>query len=82
MNRSSPVAVALARAAETSERQSQLRRDLAVRLDRLNAQIEGLFTRSVEFRYSAIRQRRRAAIAALLAPAPQPATRRGGGGGG
>ena len=72
MSRSSPVDAALAKAAERAERQDQLRRDLTVRLDRLTAEIEGLFTRSVQFRYSAIRQRRRAAIAALLAPKSPP----------
>ena len=72
MSRSSPVAAALAKAAENGERQDQLRRDLSMRLDRLTAEIEGLFTRSVQFRYSAIRQRRRAAIASLLAPKPLP----------
>ena len=58
----------LARVEANSEQQDELRRDLAQRLERLATQIEGLFTRSVQFRYSAIRQRRRAAVAAMLAP--------------
>ena len=62
------VSATLAKAEANREHQNQLRRDLAVRLERLSQQVERLFTRSVEFRYSAIRQRRRAAIAAMLAP--------------
>ena len=58
----------LATVAANRERQNQLRRDLALRLERLSHQVETLFTRSVEFRYSAIRQRRRAAVAKMLAP--------------
>ena len=67
--RRSPVSALLAQAAANRERQNQLRRDLALRLERLANEVETLFTRSVEFRYSAIRQRRRAAVAAMLAPA-------------
>lgn len=59
------------RARETSALQNELRRELASKLDQLRTQTEQLFTRSVEFRYSAIRQRRRAAVAALLAPTTQ-----------
>lgn len=68
MHRSSSILATMAKVQANSERQDALRRDLALRLDRLAAQIEGLFTRSVQFRYSAIRQRRRAAVAALVAP--------------
>lgn len=62
------VLATLAKVQENSQRQDELRRDLALRLERLSAQVEGLFTRSVQLRYSAIRQRRRAAVAALIAP--------------
>ena len=68
MSRSSSIFSTLARVQANSARQNELRRDLAICLERLETQIEGLFTRSVQFRYSAIRQRRRAAVAALLAP--------------
>ena len=68
MSRSPSILATLAKVQANSERQDELRRDLALRLDRLATQVEGLFTRSVQFRYSAIRQRRRAAVAALLAP--------------
>ena len=72
----SPVSAILAKAAANRERQNQLRRDLALRLERLADEVESLFTRSVEFRYSAIRQRRRAAVAAMLAPLRRKATER------
>jgi hypothetical protein len=75
MNRRS-VSATLAQAAAGREQQHQLRRDLAARLERLDRQIESLFTRSVGFRYSAIRQRRRAAMAALLLPLPPSAESR------
>ena len=74
MSRSPSILATLAKVQANSERQDELRRDLALRLDRLAAQVEGLFTRSVQFRYSAIRQRRRAAVAALLAPKQLPET--------
>ena len=70
MSRPPSILATLAQVQANSERQDALRRDLAVRLNRLSAQIEGLFTRSVQFRYSAIRQRRRAAVAALVVPKP------------
>ena len=68
MSRSSSIPATLATVQANSERQDELRRDLALRLDHLASQVERLFTRSVQFRYSAIRQRRRAAVAALVAP--------------
>lgn len=60
----------LDRAQAVRTTQSDLRKELASKVNRLELEIERLFTRSVELRYSAIRQRRRAAVAALLLPAP------------
>lgn len=74
MSRSASILAIQAKVQANSERQDELRRDLALRLDRLQTQIERLFTRSVQFRYSAIRQKRRAAVSALLAPRQVPET--------